>query len=139
MRFWDSSAIVPLLVEESSTGRMQSLLDRDRDVTVWWATEVECFSAITRRERQGLLGAAVVAAALTRLKAFASAWDEVQPTSILRETAGRFVRVHPIRAADALQLAAAFTAAETRPATLEVVALDERLAAAAAREGFILV
>jgi hypothetical protein len=48
------------------------------------------------------------------------------------------LRVHPLRAADALQLAAAFIAAERRPSSLEVVTLDDRLAAAARKEGFVL-
>ena len=51
----------------------------------------------------------------------------------------RFLRVHPLRAADALQLAAAFIAAERRPSSLEVVTLDDRLAAAARKEGFALI
>ena len=42
----------------------------------------------------------------------------------------------PLRAADALQLAAAFAAAERRPASLEIVTLDDRLANAARKEGF---
>jgi hypothetical protein len=46
------------------------------------------------------------------------------------------LRVHDLRAADALQLAAGVAAAEGRPATLAFVCLDERLAAAAEREGF---
>jgi hypothetical protein len=48
------------------------------------------------------------------------------------------LRVHPLRAADALQLAAAYIAAERRPSSLELVILDDRLAAAARREGFVL-
>jgi hypothetical protein len=46
------------------------------------------------------------------------------------------LRVHDLRVADALQLAAALAAAEARPATLAVVCLDDRLGAAAEREGF---
>jgi predicted nucleic acid-binding protein len=57
----------------------------------------------------------------------------------VREAAIRFLRVHALRAADALQLAAAFIAAERRPPSLTVVTLDDRLAAAARKEGFVLV
>jgi uncharacterized protein len=53
-------------------------------------------------------------------------------------TAVRFLRVHPVRAADALQLAAAFVAAERRPASLEVITFDDRLAVAARKEGFVV-
>ncbi|MEO8714683.1 MAG: hypothetical protein ABI369_06695 [Acetobacteraceae bacterium] len=47
--------------------------------------------------------------------------------------------MHPLRAADALQLSAAFIAAERRPASLQVVTLDERLADAMRKEGFALI
>ena len=66
-------------------------------------------------------------------------WHEIDPSDGIREAALRFLRVHPLRAADALQLAAAFVAAERRPPSLEVVTLDDRLAAAARREGFTLI
>ena len=49
------------------------------------------------------------------------------------------LRVHPIRTADAVQLAAAFIAAERRPSSLEVVTLDDRLAGAARKDGFVLI
>jgi predicted nucleic acid-binding protein len=52
------------------------------------------------------------------------------------EAAIRFLRVHSLHAADALQLAAGFLAAERRPASAEIVTLDDRLAAAARKEGF---
>jgi hypothetical protein len=57
----------------------------------------------------------------------------------MREAAVRFLRVHPLRSADALQLAAAFIAAERRPSSLQVVTLDDRLTAAARKEGFVLI
>ena len=60
----------------------------------------------------------------------------IDPSDVIRETATRFLRVHPLRAADALQLAAAFAAAERRPASLEIVTLDDRLADVAGKEGF---
>jgi hypothetical protein len=49
------------------------------------------------------------------------------------------LRVHDLRAADALQLAAAIAAAEGQPASLELVCLDDRLIRAAEREGFPIV
>jgi len=137
MKFWDASAVVPLLVAEPSTRSLLSLAGRDA-MLVWWATEVECASAITRLERDGALDEAGAAVAFDRLKQLAPAWHQVDPVDAVRETAVRFLRVHPLRAADALQLAAAFVAAERRPASLEIVTLDDRLAAAARREGFTL-
>ena len=77
--------------------------------------------------------------AFHRLRQLAQTWHEVDPSDPIREAAVRFLRVHPLRAADALQLAAAFIAAERRPSSLEIVTLDDRLAVAARKEGFALV
>ena len=138
MRFWDASAIVPLLMTEVATKALQGRAGSDPAMLVWWATEVECASAIARLERDGALDAAAVNAAFDRLKRLGEGWHEVEPSDAVREAAVRFLRVHPLRAADALQLAAAFVAAERRPSSLEIVTLDERLAAAARKEGFVL-
>lgn len=136
MKFWDTSAIVPLIVDEASTGSLQEALASDPLMVVWWGTEVECASAVARLEREGTLSEAAAAEAFERLKRLVHGWHEIEPSETLRETAVRFLRVHQLRAADALQLAAAFAAAERRPSALAVVTLDERLAMAARREGF---
>lgn len=138
MRFWDASAIVPLLMTETTTRTLQRLAAADPAILVWWATEVECASSIARLEREGLLDPRGGSQAFDRLRRLAEAWHEVDPSDAIREAAVRFLRVHPLRAADALQLAAAFVAAERRPPSLEVVTLDDRLAAAARKEGFVL-
>ena len=139
MRFWDASAVVPLLVDESSTEAIQLLAAGDPALLVWWGTEVECASAIARLERDGLLDSPAVDAAFGRLGELAAAWHQIDPGDVVREVAIRILRVHPLRSADSLQLAAAFIAAEGRPRTLDVVTLDERLASAARKEGFVVV
>jgi uncharacterized protein len=139
VKFWDASAIVPLLVAEVTTRRMQALARRDPDMLAWWGSQLECASALARLERAAALDAKGIGAALDRLNRLASSWHEIEPSDIVRESAMRFLRVHPLRAADALQLAAAFIAAERRPASLPIVTLDERLADAARKEGFALV
>ena len=90
-------------------------------------------------QRENALDEPAAIDAFDRLRHLSGAWHEVEPGDPVREAAVRFLRVHPLRAADALQLAAAFVAAERRPPTLEVVTLDDRLAAAARKEGFVLV
>ncbi len=135
MRFWDSSAIVPLLVSEPVSHAVLAAVEGDPDLIVWWATEVECVSALARLEREGALDRASMNQALGRLAELARAWHEIQPAGHVRQTAIRLLRVHRLRAADALQLAAALVAAEGDPASLEVLTLDERLAEAAEREG----
>lgn len=138
MRFWDSSAIVPLIVAEASTDGVLAIAAEDRAMCVWWGTEIECVSALARLEREGALAESPMLAALGRLDLLAEAWGEVQPVAAVRGMARRLLRVHPLRAADALQLAAAVVAAEGIPASLDLVTLDERLAAAARREGFVV-
>jgi uncharacterized protein len=100
---------------------------------------VSLISALARLEREGSLHASAVNEALPRLRALAGAWQEVQPVILVRPTAIRLLRVHPLRTADALQLGAAIVAAEGNPASLPFVTLDERLAQAAEREGFPIV
>lgn len=139
MRFWDSSAVVPLLVEERTTAATLEEFERDPELLVWWGTELECVSALARQEREGALSAHSVVTALERLDALSLAWREVLPVARVRQTATRLLRVHPLRAGDALQLAAAVVGAESLPATLPLVTLDERLAQAAQREGFAVV
>ncbi len=106
---------------------------------VWWASEVECVSALARLERAAMLDDRGAGLALKRLKQLSGGWHEIEASEIVRETAMRFVRVHPLRAADSLQLAAAFVASERRPASLQLVTLDDRLADAARKEGFALI
>ena len=139
MRFWDSSALVPLCVQEPSTDAIVSLLAHDTAVAVWWTTPVECASALARLERDGDLDATSARRAFERLDRLAASWFHVEPLDEIREVARRLLRVHPLRAADAMQIAAAFLVAERRPPTLTLVTLDERVAGAAAKEGFAVV
>jgi uncharacterized protein len=139
MKFWDSSAVVPLLVEQLPTAKMQAFVAADPVLLVWWGTAVECASALARLEREAALDSTAVRGAFERLTQLTSSWHEVEAGDLVRETAIRLLRVHPLRAADSLQLAAAFVAADGRPATLELVTLDDRLALAAQKEGFAVI
>lgn len=139
MKFWDASAIVPLLVDEPTSPQLRPLAAKDPAIFVWWGSEVECVSALARHERDDSLDAVGAASAFRTLSQLANGWHEIDPSEAVREVAIRFLRVHALRSADALQLAAAFIAAERRPASLELVTLDDRLGAAARKEGFVVV
>ena len=139
MRFWDTSAVVPLLTDEPSSPAVLRQFERDPQLVAWWGTEIECVSAVTRRERDGALDAQSMVGALDRLDALSLVWTEVEPGQRVRQVAVRLLRVHPLRAADALQLAAAIVASEDQPASLQFVTLDDRLAQAAEREGFTVI
>ena len=136
MTFWDTSALVPLLVVEPSTPVREKQLQADPAMLVWWGTSVECASALQRLVREGALRAEEERAATARLRHLEQHWAEVEPTQTVRTQAERLLRLHPLRAADALQLAAALVACQHEPATLPFRTADERLAAAARREGF---
>lgn len=139
MRFWDTSALLPLLVDEPARERLLELYQEDSQIVAWWGAPVEIASAIARREREGTISGDDADAALKAAKRIASAWHEVIPSDATRRTAERLLRVQAMRAADSLQLAAALIAANHDPATLEIVCFDSRLAAAARREGFSVI
>lgn len=136
MKFWDSSALVPVCARQERTDRLSVLLSEDRGVAIWWGSPVEVASAFTRLGREGVISAEVVEAAGARVEALAEGWVEVEPSRELRALALRLLRVHALRAADALQLAAALVWAEGRPEGRGLVTLDGRLREAALREGF---
>ena len=136
MRFWDTSAIVPLLLDEPGSPRTRALADDGTELAVWWATLVECVAAMARRERRSELDVDQAALARTTLRALEERWTEVPPSDRIRKVAQRMVSLHEIRTADAFQLAAALSASDDDPQTVALVTLDERLAVAARREGF---
>jgi predicted nucleic acid-binding protein len=140
MKFWDSSAVVPLLIEETGTPRYSAVYARDAGMIVWWATEAECAAALSRREGEaGEEGRLAVADALARLDELGRHWSELAPAAEIKVNARRLLRTHPLRAADAFQLAAALVACEGMPATMEFVCADPRLIAAARLEGFSII
>lgn len=134
--FWDSSALVPLLFPEVHSAPLTALVALDREITIWWATPLECQSAMHRRHRESPLPPVSLARATERLRALVELADTVSPTDEVRRRAARLVAVHPLRAADALQLAAALLWCEEQPHNEGFVCLDARLIDAARNEGF---
>lgn len=136
MKFWDSSALIPLFLEETTTTQLRGILASDPSLCIWWGSRVECVSAISRLERLRELEPGQAIEVLAHGRALFDSALEVPPSQVLRDLACRLLRVHPLRAADALQLAAALVLCEQQPEGLEFVSLDERLREAAGREGF---
>ena len=139
MRFWDSSAVVPLLLEEPATSAIRPLLRQDAAMIAWRLTGTEVVSALWRRRRLDELDEATRREAETGLAVLESRWTSVEDAAHVDRRARRLLATHPLRAADALQLAAALVACDERPDVLPFVTLDERLAEAARREGFTVV
>lgn len=136
MRFWDSSAVVPLIVEEARSRWCRSLLREDPSLAVWTFTRTEVVSALHRLKREGHLEPSGLARAVKRLELLARQWTEVEAFGAVRERAERLLSVHPLSSADALQLGAALVLVGERPRRRGFVTADARLAGAAEGEGF---
>jgi uncharacterized protein len=135
VRYWDTSALVPLVVAEAESPTMRALLDEDHEIVTWALTSVEFASAIERRARQGELSTAERRQAHTRLRQLAEVWDEITSVEVVRRRALGVLARHELRAADAVQLGAALAIADEIGEPVGFVCLDSRLADAADREG----
>ena len=136
MKFWDSSAIIPLCIKEQLPETVKRLIKADEDVVVWWVTRVECLSALSRRRREGTLSTDAELKAKAILSALSAEWSEVQPSELVRQRAERLLAIHSLRSADAFQFAAALIWAQENPQGHEIVCLDQNLREAAHKEGF---
>ena len=136
--FWDSSALVPLLIAEPRSAEVTKLFTSDHEPVIWWTSPLECHAALRRRFRESTLPIDRLNAATDRLRLIVQHADAVAPSDELRHRAGRLLAVHPLRAADALQLAAALVWCEEQPHGEGFATLDDRLAQAAEAEGFTI-
>ncbi|MFQ5690777.1 MAG: type II toxin-antitoxin system VapC family toxin [Gemmatimonadota bacterium] len=135
MRFWDSSALLPLCLSQPETPRAEAWLRDDAEMVVWWGSVIECASAFARLRRQRLLGVDGEETACDILAELAGSWYEVQPTMSIQRRVLRFMRVHSLSASDASQLAAAVEWAGGAEAA-RLATFDPRLQAVARLEGF---
>jgi len=137
VRFWDTSALLPLFVEEPATESCAALLSADSSVIVWEGTSVELLSALSRYRRHSSgfddLWPSVRHEILQRW----GSWSRVADLAKASLRAQRLVNVHPLKAGDAFQLAAALVACEDQPQRLHFVTRDGTLATAARLEGFM--
>lgn len=134
MRYWDASALVPLCLVEDGTDAARALASEG--IVTWSGSAVEIASAIERRTRENALSDADRVVARAALDDLMAAWTEIAAIGPIRDRALRLVATHPLRAADAMQLAAALIAVSDRPTGHEFICADGRLRRAAAREGF---
>jgi hypothetical protein len=136
VRYWDSSALVALVVDEPGTALVRRWLREDTRIVTWALSRLEIAGAVERRARERRITAAQRRAALRRFDELAATWGEVSDLLAVRSRALALLGRHPLRAADAAQLGAALLVAEGEPASLQLVCLDRSVAAAAEREGF---
>jgi predicted nucleic acid-binding protein len=135
VKYWDASALAPLILDEPASDLVRGWLREDSGVVTWGLTRLELASAIERRAREGVLSSSARVVALRRLERLAADSHEVSDLSAVRVRALPLLARHPLRAADAAQLGAALLVAEADPGTLTMAVLDRRLGEAASREG----
>jgi uncharacterized protein len=136
LRLWDSWALVPLILEETSSAPVSRLLSEDDEVVVWWGTWVECAVAISRPSREGRLDEEAEEEARTVLNGLTDNWTKIRPTDELRILAALVSEGYSLKAADALQLAAALRWCEGDTRGRGFVCLDDSLRRAVSDEGF---
>jgi len=134
--FWDASAIVPLCCLQPQTQAARRARRLFPQFVTWWATSVECNSALRRLERARELTAREMQQAFQELERLRLRWTEVAPLEEVRFLSERLLGFHPLRAADSLQLAAALIWCNRHPRGKTFVSSDEKLLEAAEKEGF---
>jgi len=135
--FWDASALVPLLVVQSSTRQAFTFESKYR-IAVWWATHVEIVSALSQLLRLKGITPDEFAHAKVQAEGLANLWDVIVPTASVALGARILLERYPLRAADALQLAAALAWCEGKSSGKVFLTFDRRLSEAAAQVGFTL-
>ena len=134
MLYWDASALVSLCVKEADTDQLRRLVSKG--IVTWAVSRVEIASAIERRRREERLDQQSRLRAIAALDQLAGAWTEIHAVDAVCERAVRLLAAHPLRSADAMQLAAALVCFSDRPRGHGFVCRDLRLSEAASREGF---
>jgi uncharacterized protein len=136
LRFWDSSSIIPLIVEEPTSELTDRIFREDQEMVVWWETEVECVGGLATTFRKGRFDNEQVEQALERLADLIEGWSEIQPTDQVRVRAERLLFARELKTADAMQLASALLWCGDDPRAAELVCQDRQLRRAARLEGF---
>ena len=135
MRYWDASALVPLIVSQSDSRLAREWLAEDDHIVTWVWTRAEIVSAIERLTREGKISRWQRRATLDAFHGLADRWDEVTDILAVRSRALRLLGRHPLRAVDAGQLGAATLIQEQGAGQLSFMCFDRRLALAAEQEG----
>lgn len=136
MRFWDTSAFVPLLIEQQHSAAAERWASEDPQWVVWTLSGVEAASAIRRNVREHALSESDAHDAERLADQVLASAHVISNVERVKDIAGRLLRLHPLRAADALQLGAALAWANGSPKGLVFHTLDRHLGIAARREGF---
>lgn len=136
MNFWDSSALVPLIVREPNSAEMMEWHAKSHPLIVWALTPVEILSALSRLRRIGGLTSDNHARAIRQFVNLRQSLVFVRDIEAVSDRAERLLNTHPLKAADALQLASALVACQDHPSGHHFITLDDKLRHSAQMEGF---
>jgi uncharacterized protein len=136
MRFWDSSALVPLIVQQPLSREVEGWIAEDAAVVAWTLTPAELVSALRRLVRDGALVEQAAREAEEVVRDLIARAHIVSDVERVKALTIRVLRVHALRAADALQLGAALAWSDGHTEGAILHTFDKRLAEAASREGF---
>jgi uncharacterized protein len=114
------------------------LFEAKYGIAVWWATKVEMASALAQLVRRQEIGAVEYAHAKRQAEGLSNLWRVIAPSERIATLACDLLETHPLRAADALQLAAAQEWCEGQPSGKVFLTFDQRLRDAAGSAGFTL-
>lgn len=118
---------------------MMQVLAQDSDIAIWWASRLEALSALVRLKREATLSEKQFSLARESLDERISECFIVDPSPPVLLRAERLLLAHRLRAADALQLAAALALFKERTAGNSFVCADAQLRVAAENEGFLVI
>ncbi len=127
---------MPLIVAEIASAEVRRILHADTEMAVWWGTRLECVAGFNRLSRERVFNEENLKEATSRLQTLSSGWTEIRPDDEMRCHAEYLASKHPLKAADALQLAAALVWCEGNVAGRNFVCLDRTLRRSATNEGF---
>jgi len=134
LRFWDSSALVPLIIDEPTSMVVRRLMMRDSHIIASYLTPVEITSSLWRRRHHREISAEAHLRADAAFAEITRRWSAISAPEAVERAIDLLAR-HPLRAADSVQLASALLARE-RFGHLPFVTFDLDLMDAARAEGF---
>lgn len=135
--FWDASVLVTLCVNQGPTPQAQ-VFESSYRIAVWWATHVEIVSALAQLLRRNEITSDEFARAKLQAEGLALLWDVIAPSAKVALDARALLERYPLRATDALQLAAALEWCEGKSQGNVFLTFDKRLREAAGLAGFKL-
>lgn len=130
--YFDTSSVVPLIVNEASTGLCSRAWNESTRVVCARLLYPEARAALARAGRMGRLDPTQLRDAVAELDAVDAQVDHIEVTAALAKEAGELAEAHGLRGYDAVHLAAA---AAVHDGDLVLVTGDSSLAAAARAMG----